>query len=105
MHQPSAALVEFWLIAFWRADPRLRSPGGAAPISWCALYLPASHPMSGEARDFLMMWAKCRAERESWRDFCVRRGWSRSTADRWRRWAVGEIVRGLEADAAASAAT
>lgn len=86
--------VELWLIAFAKSDPRSRTPGGAEPGAWCALYLPV-HPMRPQAQHWLLTWAWSQARAESWREVCRQRGWSRATAERWRLWAIDCIVEGL----------
>lgn len=96
------AVVLKWMIATWKADRRETFENRPSSIhsaqSWCALYIPQTHPMRGKARDYLLAYVWASAEGESFRDLCNRRGWSRSTAHRWARWALDHIVSGLDAE-------
>lgn len=92
-----------WMVATWKADRRETFEGRSSSVhsagSWSALYLPATHHMRDQARNYLMASVWAAAGGESFRDLCLRRGWSRSTATRWRRWALQHIVNGLNSEA------
>ncbi|WP_143103717.1 hypothetical protein [Methylobacterium gossipiicola] len=94
-----AGTVEEWTVIAWRADRRAKYEGfettAGNALSWPDQYLPTAHPMRSEARNFLLMWAWCEAGNDTWRGYCRKRGWSRTTADRWRKWAAEQIAAGI----------
>ena len=94
-----ARLVERWTVIAWRADRLVKFEGNdttvGSALNWPDQYLPVSHHMRGQARTFLLMWAWCEAGNDTWRGYCKKRGWSRSTADRWRKWAAQQIANGI----------
>ena len=102
-----AQLVERWTVIGWRADRLAKFEGVETTVgnalNWPDQYLPVAHPMRGKARTFLLMWAWCEAGNDTWRGYCRKRNWSRSTADRWRKWAAEQIAKGINEGITAAA--
>ena len=76
-------LVASWMAAYWRADPRHRSPGLAVTVSWPALYLP--RPDQEFARRAVTAWTWMLGTQPDggWAGVCDGRpGWNRRTARR-----------------------
>ncbi|GJE41289.1 hypothetical protein AEGHOMDF_0451 [Methylobacterium soli] len=91
----------------WKSDRFAKYEGRDTAVgnalNWPDQYLPVAHRMRSEARTFLLMWAWCEAGNATWRGLCRDRGWSRSSADRWRRWAAERIAEGINEAIRASA--
>jgi len=95
------------MIGAWREGRRPAYQGALSTVrsalDWPALFLPRVDPGHEEAHDLLMLFLWSQAEGASFRDLCVRRGKSRSTAMRRVNWALDRIVAGLNADHAQAA--
>ena len=90
------------MIGAWREGRRPTYQGTLSTVrsalDWPALFLPVTDPAHGEAHDLLMLFLWTQAEGGSFRDVCMRRGKSRSTAMRRVNWALDHIVLGLNQD-------
>lgn len=70
-------------------------PATADAFSWAGRFL-AEYP---KARLHLFAWARCKAQRESWRALCLEMGWPRSSAEISRGLAAELIAEGLNREA------
>lgn len=86
----TAADVERWYVAAWRADRRVRSPGMAEALAWPSLYV-----LDPRARTAVELWGWARAGGHSVSALCRDRGWARDTFDRRRKRALALILAGL----------
>lgn len=92
-----------WMVSAWQAGKRPAFRGETATvqssvrsaIDWVSLYLPHNDPMRGQATTYLLTAIWAQAEGESFRDVCRRRGWKRTSAAKWSKWALDHIVDGL----------
>ena len=96
-----------WMVSAWQAGKRPAFRGEIATVQssvrsaldWASLYLPYDDPMRGQATTYMLTAVWAQAEGESFRDVCRRRGWKRTSAAKWSKWALDHIVHGLnEAD-------
>lgn len=86
--------VETWMVHAERADPRVRNPGEARPLTW-----PERHVTDPEARKALKLWIWCEANGYAFFSVCTRRGLSYTTALRRKNNAVDRIVMLLNVEA------
>ena len=72
--------VVLWMVSAWAQGRRPAFQGKVSTVrsalDWCGLYLPIGHAMRDQASTYLLTWIWARAEKESFRDVCRRRGWS-----------------------------
>lgn len=79
--------VETWMVHAERADPRVRNPGEARPLSW-----PDRYVADKAVRRIVKLWVWCEANGFAFHDICRRRGIPYTTALRRKNAAVERIV-------------
>lgn len=98
-HTPSwtSGDVLLWMKRAMHTDPRVRGPAEIRPVNWPNDYLNIAAPDFTAKRDVLIAWARCRAQRESFQEFCRDMGWKSATAYRLRDEAAAQIAAGINA--------
>ena len=99
-HTPSwtSGDVLLWVKRAFATNPRTRRAAEIRPLNWPNDDLSLADPMAWALeRNVLLGWARCRAQKESFAELCVGRGWKASTAYLIRDRAAQEIADGIKA--------